>query len=638
MNKVKMGRVLLKRNTSSKPRLNALRSLAACSFAWTICSTASTGFPAGSLPAAFHKAVEQNEAVGSAVVSGVIVDATTGGAISNATVTIGAPAGGPKSTILTDASGRFTVSGVPPGSDQLEVVASGYLPGGYGQLWPGGPQERLRLTAGAREHEIKIRLWRPAAIFGKVTDDYEKPLVGVTVHLMAPPGSVDDRNVLKRSALTDERGTYRFTDLRPGKYVIGVINLYLASRHQATSANGDQLESVRSTLIPFKTPFAPVTENDGSMTVVPTTFYPAAPDLRQAEVIQCGPGEERLDVRLALARVPTVSVSGTLLGPRGPLGGAQVYVIRAGSADDHRSLELAHAIATTDSKGRFVVPGVAPGDYEFRAEYRSPSGKPQGPILTTNEIGLPIVTGVVPGTKPVSDADPLLVARLRLPVGTSPITDAMLALSPGPSLTGLLRFEGKRKPPPLKAASIKVEPVDERNAGAMAQVDPEGAFHFPSLSPTEYVLSVYGLPGWLLRSVQINGRDPSAGPLDLRYAFSHKAVVTLSDRLPSIEGRVIDKSERPDPSAVVFVFPADTKLWSIAGASDSMVMVRASADGTFATGPLRPADYAVVAASAPIFAWDWREPDMLRNLGKRSTRVSLRDSTQTLTLRSEHVP
>jgi hypothetical protein len=79
--------------------------------------------------------------------------------------------------------------------------------------------------------------------------------------------------------------------------------------------------------------------------------------------VTVGSGEERTGVDLQLRVIPTARVSGTIVGPKGPAGQANVRLIAAGP--DALLARSGLDIATTMSRkdGSFTFLGVPPGEY-----------------------------------------------------------------------------------------------------------------------------------------------------------------------------------------------------------------------------------------------------------------------------------
>ncbi len=93
----------------------------------------------------------------------------------------------------------------------------------------------------------------------------------------------------------------------------------------------------------------------GRLFVYPTTFHPAAAALAQATTMTVASGEERNAIDLQLQPVPSVRVSGTVIGPEGqPPVGVQLLP----ASVDEIALELDTPAAMTDRNGAFTFPAV----------------------------------------------------------------------------------------------------------------------------------------------------------------------------------------------------------------------------------------------------------------------------------------
>ena len=120
------------------------------------------------------------------LVAGQVIDATSGRPVSESVVTLSAPTGGGPSTaaqrkVLTDGSGRFAFQGLPAGRYSITATRPGYLTGVLGKLAPRGGGAPLQLSDGERVIDLRILMWKHAAVRGRVTDEAGEPVVGARV-------------------------------------------------------------------------------------------------------------------------------------------------------------------------------------------------------------------------------------------------------------------------------------------------------------------------------------------------------------------------------------------------------------------------------------------------------------------------
>lgn len=351
-------------------------------------------------------------AKGTGLILGQVVDASSGRAVPHALVTLTAPprrvpsrANAPTlpqgmlppgtqpgasieiEPIETDDTGRFVFFDLPRGDYVPGAAAPGYIAGASTEA---GATRIIHLADGQRVGDAAIRLSKTVTIGGRLLDEFGDPMVGVDVQLSA-------RSSQAESARTDDRGVYKFAGRPAGDYTIMVTASYittggmpadqmlaaLAVLGGAPSGSSTGLGSSLSVSGSFYIggtevqPWGtlarqtPPTKAGGRMEVYPTTFSPDALSPAQAQVISLGPGEERLDVDVHLRLVPTVRVSGRLIGPSAvPTLHELVRLIPAGGTT------VTTLAGATDGQGRFMIVGVSAGQYTILAERDWPPKSP----------------------------------------------------------------------------------------------------------------------------------------------------------------------------------------------------------------------------------------------------------------------
>jgi subtilisin family serine protease/uncharacterized membrane protein len=127
-------------------------------------------------------------------ITGSVTDAKDGAAIVGVTVSDGTR------TATTDASGKYTITAVPPGTYQVVASKEGY--------------QTSSLTVSVLQGAIAVanfslsQIILPGSITGSVTDAKGSPIVGVAV----TDGT--------RTALTDALGSYSIGNVTPGNYQV----------------------------------------------------------------------------------------------------------------------------------------------------------------------------------------------------------------------------------------------------------------------------------------------------------------------------------------------------------------------------------------------------------------------------------
>jgi hypothetical protein len=167
-----------------------------------------------------------------------------------------------------------------------------------------------------------------------------------------------------------------------------------------------------------------------------------------------------------------------------------------------------------------------------------------------------------------------------------------------------------------------------------AVVDPAGTFRFVSVFPGSYALQATPPGGrWTLKSAVVNDRDVADFPLEVKPGEDISGmVITYSDRLSKVSGRLIDAGDQPLTRYSIVVFTTDRSMWL--PNARRIRSTRPATDGTFSVTGLPAGDYAIAVAE-DVETSDLADPEFL-SLGLASAyRVTLAEGeTKTQDLRS----
>ncbi|MDZ7962201.1 MAG: SdrD B-like domain-containing protein [Aulosira sp. DedQUE10] len=237
-------------------------------------------------------------------------------------------------TATTDVNGRYTVPNLNPGQYTVSVAQtpSGFAP----TLTQPNP---ITLTSGQNYDQADFGFNQQAQGTGSIGDFVFSDTNGNNIAEPGEPGIANLNLVLRdtngnvvATTKTDANGVYRFLNLPPGTYTVAVTNPpsgftpTLSQPNAITLANGQNIDTVDFG-------FRPPTDGSIGDTVFTDTNGNGTQDNNE-------PG------------VPNTTVTLTL-----PNGTTRT--------------------ATTDANGKYSFPGLAPGNYQVRAN------PPQGNILTT---------------------------------------------------------------------------------------------------------------------------------------------------------------------------------------------------------------------------------------------------------------
>ena len=650
------------------------RILRASVFA-VLCLTASASVAARQNPQLAASAASE-PAHGTSLILGQVVDAA-GGGVPGVIVTLSGGLfqatfggfntvlhaspipGGPRRT-QTTSSGRFVFADLPAGSYSLDATKPGYAAGALGRYRPGGLGHSLTLADGERNGAVKIAIWKYAAITGTLIDDVGEPLVGVNVQALRRSYEIGRAQfgTTSFSASTDDRGVFRLASLTPGDYVlcvtatqstipVAVVEAYAQARLTGNSEFPRELGvggasiamgvtgggiRVGDYLLQTSSPYnrggavAPEPTEDGKLLSFQTTFFPGVFGLAQAQVFTLASGEERVNVHMQLKLVPTAPITGTVIGPDGPVPNMAIRLAPGYAGDVSFEEGFDAALTVTDSSGAFRFLGVPVGQYTIRA-----IKVPVTP-LTVGPSGQPVFSAVPP---PIPQG-PTLWASLPVNVGPEGLPNVTVRMNTGFRLSGRVEFVGTSpKPPPaiVQTLNVQIQPIDGHQSGfsraLQTRVDPDGTITSFEIPPGRYVIrmsapteSWLAMPGWASESVTVGGKDVAVTPLDLQGDVTG-LVFTMTDHPTEISGTARDSNGKIDLGAAVIIFPVDSATWLNFGELPrNLRLLRPSSTGVYRIVGM-PAGAYFVAAVPDAQAGDWQDPRVLQALSRNATRITL---------------
>lgn len=541
----------------------------------------------------------------------------------------GAPAG---RNVFTTAEGYFVFRDLAAGRYSVTTRAFGYMDSDF-------PPVVVEIAERDTPLPVELHLWKYAAVSGRVLDERGEPVVGMPVTAMRRVAT-GGRMVLEAEGAavpTDDRGAFRIAHLPPGSYVVGVrststsVPAALAAEIDAATLNRAASSALRSALINGGTiirtgegsrvgdavlqrqgPQLPLS-TQGAPLGYATTLHPGTTSPDQATVITLGSGESRDDVDIPMVFAKTVSVSGVVTGPDGPMKTLTVRLVAPGADSfDFEGSGVANAL--TDSVGAFTFAGVTPGDY----------------ALTTATVSGDFATG-----EGVS-----LWAAQPVSVGDKPLTGLEVTMRPGVKISGEVRFSGA--PPPVVSESTRMPIMLEPIMGTgiwrslPAMVKPDLTFTSAGDPPGRYLLTlfwnIYEALGWSFQSATLGGKPVIDDLIELGTADVSGLVITLVPAAARVAGSIADSTGGAGAGTDVIAFPADSSAWREGIFNRRRVLrVRATTAKTFEMTRLGPGDYYIAAVSAKWTA-QWQDPSFLERLIPDATRFTLAGS-ETKTLR-----
>jgi uncharacterized protein (DUF2141 family) len=486
-------------------------------------------------------------------IAGTVVNAMTGAPLSQARISIAETRERGKAiSMITAEDGHFEFSQLKAGKYSLSGARRGYLSAAYEQH----EQYSTAIVTGQEfaTENLVLRLTPMALITGHVSDEFGDPIRSANVGLYYENHSGGMTRITRyQNSISDDRGFYDFSLLRPGKYYVSVnakpwYAIYPASASEAANVQASQVSSALDV-------------------AYPTTYYSGATEADGATAIEVKGGDRlEIDVHVnpvaalhLLFRIPTEG--------QGQQAGFQMPVLekRVFDSVNYVQTEGMHPVAP----GVFELTGVPPGRYTLRVR-NSDSGQ----LQQSADVDL------------VQNGQDLNAARGEA-LGGLKVTIKMPGDEPLPKQYGVGLQDARRQ------------------MVAFKQGDPTGQFTFEDLAPGRYAILI----GSQTKAYSVVRTSSPLGD-----ALSHDVNVTpgaavevtasLAAGIVSIEG-LVQKKGKPLAGIMVALLPNDPVAHI-----DLFRRDQSDFDGTFVLRGVIPGSYTIVAVED---AWglEWLQPSVL---------------------------
>lgn len=511
---------------------------------------------------------------GTAVIRGKVVAGDTGRALRRARINLTTSDLGPGSSrsTTTDLAGRFEIRDLPAARYRVAVARSGYLPLDYGQRRPGEQGRPVQLADAQVLERIDFALPRMSVVTGHVTDETGEPMEGVTVLALRALFFEGRRKFVPiGTATTDDEGEYRLQKLSPATYVVMAT----------TKETWTVVENGKETVFGY----AP-------------TYFPGLTTPSDARRVAVGLGQRVPAVDLALVPGRAAKISGTAFDSQ------HRAFARVNLSDDIRGINFASfrgaGSATVAADGSFMIPNIPPGEYRLGASRMQgdPAGEPEVAELTIVLDGTDLenvslvgsVGGTVSGRVVVEGAGAPKWSAVRVDV-RQPLRN-----QPSPSILGAFSNSGSGR-------------VKDDGTFLVEHVFDQARFQVT-------------LPdGWMLKSVTHGGREIGDAELKVRSGEEMRDVeITITDRVTTLSGQLVDDKDQPVHDATVVVFAADADKWF--ESSRAVKAARPDQQGQWRVKALPPGDYLAIALEY-VEDGAWNDPEYLESLRKAASSVSL---------------
>jgi hypothetical protein len=508
---------------------------------------------------------------GHAVISGTVVEASTGKPVRKTIVTLTLE-GAPRrwATARTDGSGQFTFAGLPAGQYDLGatmqgvaaawgpdvILLSGYdyvAPQAYGTLYgttgAGKIPELISIKEGEIRGGLKLLFIRPGNITGHIFEPDGHPAANVIVTVLSGKRA----QVNLRRDITDDSGEYQFIGLDPGDYY-----LLATPQNQGVPSQG----------------------GNGLLT---PQYYGGSREWKDSTVLHVRGGE---------------SLTG---------------------ADFHLRAEQPHTI-----HGHLTgVPVLAPEREEVLIRLGSQAYLAHGPDYSFDFNNL--LEGVYRVEARVNVGDQVWAASQPVDTRTA-AGDVILPLAPPMDIKGQLRIEGEAE---RAKSNFEVRLVHENSNDAPIAGQPgaDGGFILKQVLAGEWVLNFDKLPeDEFLKSAVLGDRDVRFTPFTIGPGSTGPLNIVISTRTAQLAGEVEAGSGDPKRAGIVLApigpFHDVARFYYLAVSDDR---------GKFQFAHVAPGKFRIFALES-LAPQPFRSPDAADQLGDLGTEIELTEGAE-LTVR-----
>lgn len=483
----------------------------------------------------------------------------------------------------TGADGKFSITGLAPGSYRMFFERTGFLRSEYGQRAAGKAGVPLEVTAGKSVSGITIPLTRAAAIYGRVINASNDPVLNATVKALKPHYQDGERSLeAVQAAQTNDLGEYRLFGLAPGSYVLSVTPISSPSIQAGSittpSGGGFSIQPLQNILSAgnFINPRA----LDGLTEV--TLYAPGTTDPAAASAIDLGPGSGYRMPDFVTIRARSYGIRGQIVDETGQPANATATLMRANSNESIRT-----NLMTRNSVLEFS--GVLPGTYLISAaENGAASGR----------FGI-----------------------LTVAIGNENVDNLRLVLRPAIQVKGRILQEGAQTP-----ASIRVQLRGAHGGNGLQLPAPaaDGSFTIARLIPDDYRLSFVNVPANLyVRSARLGSADALNSTIRIEGAVADQLEIVLAPNTSSLDAVVFNRNRQPSAAATVVLIPdsARRQRFELYRTATTDASGRATLTG------IAPGNYT-------LFAWQdiepnaWQNADALRPFEDRGATVTIGENAK----------
>lgn len=479
--------------------------------------------------------------------------------------------------ITTEADGKFNFTKLTPGTYRLTVACNGYVTTEYGKTTAAAQGTIITLTPGQAMKDILLTLQASALVTGHVRDSEGEPITGVVVSLMKPGYSPNGVRILSSSAsaTTDDRGEYRLFWVTPGHYYLSTGGEF--GLVQMLNRGANMVETINYI----------------------QTYFPGTLDQSRAVLIDIQAGQELSALDIAVPKLPTYRVKGSVVEAANgkPPKSANVFLAPRNETALLQNV-VNSALYGSYVNGDFEFSNVIPGSYWLRAN----SGLDYDALLPAD---------VVAGVRTTSDLFEAafnrgLSGELPVEITTSDVTGLKISMTSGARVLLHVTMDGQELPAVKDFERIRFNLIDQTSPqgiqrGPLTANGAGGDGVMENVADGKYRIQLntqnnQNLSTLFIKEAHIDDTDVLNGYWQLSGTPKGTLRVVLSDKAGRVEGNLSDATSKPVAGMQVVLVPEKTKF-----RTELYDSVDSDEKGHFTFRSVPPGDYRV-------FAWEDLEP------------------------------
>ena len=292
------------------------------------------------------------------LVSGQVIDGYAGSGVAGAQVYLRSTASKDILAYVTVSSpeGRFTLTGITPGTYTLGVLHDSYVPTQWGATLASsstpliiGPDQTIK--------DLRVQLTRPGVTFGRILDENNTPVAFARVQAITIRYFNGIRHLTAaQQSSTNDLGEFRMAGLAPGSYILSASH---PGRRRMVSA--DRIIGTSEYDAEFANSYA-------------ETFYPASLTANLAQKFELGSNSQLGPISIRLVRSKQSKIAGTVRGANG-LPSRNTLIQLWPLDSEGKNAGVGKSIPLDNANGNFEFSKLPPGGYLVGARSSGMAGR-----------------------------------------------------------------------------------------------------------------------------------------------------------------------------------------------------------------------------------------------------------------------